>query len=60
MEKAKLLGQPSVTAKDWGWEEGTGYKGYKGISGGMMKIFYILTVMVITKLDTFVNTQLCT
>lgn len=42
-----------MTVKDWDLEEGTDCKGIWGV----MKIFDILTVVVITQLGTFVKTH---
>lgn len=59
MEKAKLLGQQSISdCQGWWLGGGDRLQGIQGNFGvGVMKIFYIFTVVVITQLDTFVKTQ---
>lgn len=59
MEKAKLLGQQSISdCQGQGLGGGDRLQGIQGNFGvGVMKIFYIFTVVVITQLDTFVKTQ---
>lgn len=48
-EKVKVLRQKA----DWLPGAGMCYKGRQGILGGMMEMFYIWTVMLVTQLYTF-------
>lgn len=59
MEKAKLLGEPSISdCQGWGLGGGDRLQGTQGNFGvRVMKIFYIFIVVVITQLDTFVKPQ---